>query len=417
MLVEQISHRSWLLAGGVMLCLAAAFATGKEQQENADAAHDLGDVPWGRLDLDAQRGIVLATVDADANGELSLPTPFPHITAAFQGTYDWPGESLEFSFNRDATRIVLHGNVKTGGGIASAVLHVSKGTTQFSDGRIVLSALDARVVGDTAKLEVNPGNDRIGFWTAADDQVAWDYAASRWGRYGAYLTYSLAGSRGGKGSDVEIQVGETTLTCTLTSTGSWYRYATMPVGDVLLATAGPHAITVKCVSQRGAAVMNLKAVTLLPTCEGEMPVQAADGTILLHAQDSVVQGTNLRWEPDPKKRTVGYWSNINDQVYWDFKVERPGKFDVEILQGCGKGHGGSTVDFKLYAWNDEVATTSLGHTVEDTGHWQNFVAKSLGEFSLDTAGTYRLRVEPRTKTGVAVMDLRQVLLSPKAQRR
>ncbi len=163
--------------------------------------------------------------------------------------------------------------------------------------------------------------------------------------------------------------------------------------------------------------MNLKSITFLPTCEGETPVQAADGTILLHAKDSIVQGVNLRWEPNRQKRTVGYWSNINDQVYWDFKVEKPGNFNVQILQGCGKGQGGSTVDFKLYLWNDEIATGCLRHTVEDTAHWQNFAAKSLGEFSLDAVGMYRLRVEPRTKTGVAVMDLRRVLLSPKTQRR
>ncbi len=407
------SQHKWLLGGFVMLCLIAASMSAEENQPNADDRAELGDVAWGRLVAETSRGVIVATIDSPAPQKLPLPTPFPNITAAFEGTPEWPGKPLEFSFNPDATELVLHGNAQTkGDSVKHAVLQVSTGSAQFSDGRIVLSALDAKVVGKTARLETHPGNHRIGFWTNADDQVAWEYDASRWGKYAVYLTYSLAGTRGSKGSDAEIEIAGTTLPFTLASTGSWYRYATISIGDVLLETAGKHTIAVKCVSQRGPAVMNLKAITLLPTCEGRTPVQAADGTILLHAQDSIVQGVNLRWEPNPKKRTVGYWSNVTDQVYWDFKVERPGKFNVKILQGCGTGQGGSTVDFQLYRWNDANPTASLRHVVEDTGHWQNFVAKSVGEFSLDSAGMYRIRVEPRSKTGAAVMDLRQILLSP-----
>jgi len=79
---------------------------------------------------------------------------------------------------------------------------------------------------------------------------------------------------------------------------------------------------------------------------------------------------------------------------------------VEILQGCGKGAGGSKAVI-------EVAGQQVLLTVEDTGHFQNFKARKVGHVRLDKPGNYRLKVVPTHKAGVAVMDLRQVRLLPK----
>src|SRR5437763_1135797 len=93
---------------------------------------------------------------------------------------------------------------------------------------------------------------------------------------------------------------------------------------------------------------------------------AADGSILLHAKDAIVHGRTVRYEPDPKKNTVGYWTNAADSVEWQFDVPAAGAYAVEILQGCGKGSGGSTVEFTAGA-------QTLTVTVQDTGGFQNFV--------------------------------------------
>ena len=130
-----------------------------------------------------------------------------------------------------------------------------------------------------------------------------------------------------------------------------------------------------------------------------------DGTILLHARDSIVHGVNVRYEPDPHKNTVGYWTNPADWVSWEFNVPAPGRYSVEILQGCGKGSGGSVVDFA-------AAGQVLTVTVQDTGGFQNFVPRDIGEFRFEKAGRYTLSVKPTKKPGAAVMDLRQVVLKP-----
>ena len=132
--------------------------------------------------------------------------------------------------------------------------------------------------------------------------------------------------------------------------------------------------------------------------------QSEDGTILLHAKDVSVHGTTVRYEPLPNKNTVGYWTRKDDWVSWDFQVDRPGKFMVIILQGCGKGSGGSEVSFA-------VGAQELKTTVQDTGGFQNFVSRTIGSYEL-SGGKHTLTVIPQTKPGLAVMDLRSITLKP-----
>jgi hypothetical protein len=133
-------------------------------------------------------------------------------------------------------------------------------------------------------------------------------------------------------------------------------------------------------------------------------VQADDGTVLLHAREATIHGKTVRYEPQPNKNTIGYWTNVDDWVSWDFEITQPGKFKGEILQGCGKDSGGSQVNFS-------VGEQTLKVTVEDTGGFQNFVNREIGDLTIEKAGRYTLKVKPKTKPGVAVMDLRQVKLS------
>ena len=90
------------------------------------------------------------------------------------------------------------------------------------------------------------------------------------------------------------------------------------------------------------------------------------GIILLPAKYASTHGEKLRFEPQPHKNTVGYWANENDFAEWTFQCDMAGEYDIDILQGCGKGHGGSQV--KL-----QVADQSLNFVVEETGHFQNFI--------------------------------------------
>ena len=126
--------------------------------------------------------------------------------------------------------------------------------------------------------------------------------------------------------------------------------------------------------------------------------------MLLHARDATIHGTKLQYETKPHKNTVGYWVNVTDQVCWDFAVVLGGRFDVEIHQGCGTGHGGSTVAIEVAGQNREF-------TVKDTGHFQNFVPRKIGTVRLPKGG-HRFWLKPVRKAAGAIMDVRRIRLIP-----
>lgn len=133
-------------------------------------------------------------------------------------------------------------------------------------------------------------------------------------------------------------------------------------------------------------------------------VTSATGDIRLHAKDARVHAQAMRYEPEPNKNVLGYWTNIGDWADWDFKVDNAGTFEVEVQQGCGQGSGGAEVAV-------EIAEQSLIFTVEDTGHFQHMIQRIIGRVEL-SAGKHTLAVKPQSKPGAAVMDLRRVVLRP-----
>ena len=131
---------------------------------------------------------------------------------------------------------------------------------------------------------------------------------------------------------------------------------------------------------------------------------SADGSVLLHSRSASVHGTVLRYEPMPFKDTLGWWGRAEDWVDWSFELSQGGSFEVELTQGCGRGSAGSQVELRI---GDQV----IPWTVEETGHFQNFIVRRLGRVTL-TPGRHTLAVHPTRKVGGAVMDLRQIRLVP-----
>ena len=241
----------------------------------------------------------------EEGGEVALSKTGHNITAAYLSS-DAARAPIPVTFNKDATKVTLA--VPTGKG-GDVVLEVAEKTTQFPDGRIVLSALDAKVKGETAKLETHPGNHRIGFWTELVDTVHWDYKATRPGMYDVELSYSLAGSGN---SRVEISLGKEAAEGELAPTGSWYRYSTARIGRMYIHKPGKLPVGVRGLQKGGGALMNLKAVTLRPAPEGKAVVQAEDGTIELDASAATVHSTLMQYERKPQKLCLGYWANPKD---------------------------------------------------------------------------------------------------------
>lgn len=138
-----------------------------------------------------------------------------------------------------------------------------------------------------------------------------------------------------------------------------------------------------------------------------------DGTIVLSGSVATIRGTTLRWEPQEQKRTLGFWTRAEDAAEWTFAVAAPGDYDVEVLQGCGKGQGGSEMTVTLDPAHD--APRAIRFVVEDTGGFQEFRARIVGRLVL-SAGEHTLHVQPERIAKHAACDIRQIRLVPAATR-
>jgi hypothetical protein len=262
---------------------------------------------------------------------------------------------------------------------------------QEDDGRIIFDASNARIVGDETH------------------QCSWDYKPTRWGMYEVSLTYANAGPAG---SEVEVAYDAAKVVGTLATTGGVDRDATLSLGRLYVADTKPRTLTVRC-SRRVDGLVNLKTVTLSPACEGKPPTQAEDGVVTLHGRDATVQGTALRYEPAEKKQTLGFWTRPTDAAVWSFTVTRVGTFDVEVLQGCGPGQGGSVMTVAVDA-AQQAAVSPLEFMVEATGGFQDFRPRMIGRVGPLAAGQHTLRIMPKQIAKQAACDIRQVRLVPVA---
>src|SRR5205814_6884680 len=103
--------------------------------------------------------------------------------------------------------------------------------------------------------------------------------------------------------------------------------------------------------------------------------QDRSGAVTLQARDATTHGVMMRYEPATNKNCLGYWVNPDDWAEWEFSVTKPGGFEVEVWQGCGKGQGGSDAEV-------EVGGREFPFVVQETGHFQIFVPRRVGRVNL-----------------------------------
>jgi len=62
-----------------------------------------------------------------------------------------------------------------------------------------------------------------------------------------------------------------------------------------------------------------------------------------------------------------------------------------------------------------VGVSESRFVVEETGHFQNFIPREIGQAVFSLPGEYTLQVDPLNKKAAAVMDIRQIVLKPVAR--
>ena len=130
---------------------------------------------------------------------------------------------------------------------------------------------------------------------------------------------------------------------------------------------------------------------------------------MLPASQGRTQGGKLRFEPQPHKNTIGFWTGASDSVSWPITISKPGQFNLALLQGAGGGGGGTA---RITVLKNGERVDGLDYEVNPTGHYQNFVWQHAGKLNVDQPGEYSLKVEAANIAKKALMDVRQVHLSP-----
>ncbi len=156
-----------------------------------------------------------------------------------------------------------------------------------------------------------------------------------------------------------------------------------------------------------------KGSTVLISTQGK-PIQSGtsivvepggDGRLLLHAHQAVTVGKNLRYEPQPNKNTLGYWTHPEDYPEWLFQVPKTGKYRVIIHQACSPDQAGSRAEIRV---GEEI----LRFKVKNTGSFQQFEARKVGTLNLESVDPQSLQVLITRLAKNAAMDLRLIELIP-----
>ena len=146
-------------------------------------------------------------------------------------------------------------------------------------------------------------------------------------------------------------------------------------------------------------------------------MQQPDDNITLPAFLSNVHKTGdagLRFD---SRGVAERWLNKDEWVDWDFKVSKPGKFDVVVLTSEQKyganWEGGHTITI-------ETAGQKVQGTINDDGKVENpanpywkYVTSKIGQITVDKAGKYNLSLKPdvikaEKKLGLTLVSVKLV---------
>lgn len=190
-----------------------------------------------------------------------------------------------------------------------------------------------------------------------------------------------------------------------TTVKALYRLERGPSDNGLPWNSGPDGLKVSLPSDLGSGPVPV----LVLEYSGELNIvemllgQAADRSVALDAADADVEGHTARYESD--KKAIGFWTDSKDKVAWAFRLEKPGRFAVDVTLACEPGNEGT-------AFEVAAGTERVSGIVPATKGWSDFITLNLGEIELNEPGKVKVVVRVAKMATSAVMNLRSVRLRP-----
>jgi hypothetical protein len=133
---------------------------------------------------------------------------------------------------------------------------------------------------------------------------------------------------------------------------------------------------------------------------------APAGTVTLEAREAEVHGVEARYEQTYLLDNIGYWTNPDDYVSWEFTIESEQRYMVAIRYACPRNCAGGTFLVELSGGESVCGTTV------STGDWTIFSSwQWLGKINL-SEGQHQLNVRILSMPGEAAMNLIGIRLTP-----
>ena len=117
------------------------------------------------------------------------------------------------------------------------------------------------------------------------------------------------------------------------------------------------------------------------------------------------------------------WTDVNAKVWFDLEVQRPGRYEIELLYGCSESNAGSRIQIQI---GDETLSKTLPGAEakvldlpnRDERSRQRYVNRDWGRLEFGEVdlqpGRRRLEIEATELVGQEVMDLKGIVMTRRA---
>jgi sugar phosphate isomerase/epimerase len=132
-----------------------------------------------------------------------------------------------------------------------------------------------------------------------------------------------------------------------------------------------------------------------------------DGTIVLSALDATATG-KIGLESHPGSHRMGFWSNVDDYVTWEFDVPKAGEYSVDLSYSLDFGTG-SNISARF---TSAVETAEVAAAIRPSGGWWTYTSADMGKLRFAQPGKFRVIVRCTATTGGWAMNLKALVLRP-----
>jgi len=131
----------------------------------------------------------------------------------------------------------------------------------------------------------------------------------------------------------------------------------------------------------------------------------ATGNLPLNASDAKAEGDHVQVEGE----NVGFWTNEKDTISWKVTIpaRNADRYTARLRYALDPNSDGSSFVVEVDGKESDIKAS-----LTKTQSWYDYKTINLSGYLTLGEGTHIIRVKPTSKPGVAVMNLRSLVLSP-----